>query len=218
MAEENRAAPAAADPAPLGLAAFAATTFVLSMHNVLGDKSLGLLVFFGPALFYGGAAQFAAGMWEFKNKNIFGATAFTTFAAFWLGLAAYVTLVVTGKEPITDVYPALAYTLIAFAIFNTYVWLWSARTSKALFATFTLLEITFIVLIVANLNSVAAGGGLALLGGWAGIATAAGAWYCSAAALINGMAGKVVLPVGSAIWGAPAAPVATGTRPAQTTA
>lgn len=218
MAEETRSAPAAADPAPLGLAAFAATTFVLSVHNVIGDRSLGLLVFFGPALFYGGAAQFAAGMWEFKNKNVFGATAFTTFAAFWMGLAAYVTLVVTGKEPVADIYPALAYTLVAFAIFNTYVWLWSARTSKALFATFTLLEITFIVLIVANFNSVAAGTGLAALGGWAGILTAAGAWYCSAAGLINAMAGRVVLPVGAALWGAAPPPIASAPRAQQTTA
>ena len=218
MADDTKAAPAVADPAPLGLAAFAATTFVLSVHNLLGDKSLGLLVFVGPALFYGGAAQFAAGMWEFKNKNVFGATAFTTFAAFWMGLAAFVTLILAGKEPVGDINSALAYTLIAFAIFNTYVWLWSSRTSKALFGTFTLLEVTFIVLIVAYLNNVAAGDGLAAIGGYAGVATAIGAWYCSAAGLINAMAGKVVLPVGSAIWGAPATPIAAGAARAQTTA
>jgi succinate-acetate transporter protein len=218
MAEETKAAPAVADPAPLGLAAFAATTFVLSAHNVLGDKSLGLLVFVGPALFYGSAAQFAAGMWEFKNKNVFGATAFTTFAAFWMGLAAFVGLVLAGKEPAADIESALAYTLIAFAIFNTYVWLWSARTSKALFGTFTLLEVTFVLLIVANFNKVAAGDGLSIVGGYAGIATAIAAWYCSAAALINAMAGKVVLPVGIAIWGATATPVAASATRAQTTA
>jgi len=217
MAEETRTAPAVADPAPLGLAAFAATTFVLSVHNIVGDKTLGLLAFFGVALFYGGIAQFAAGMWEFKNKNVFGATAFTTYAAFWLALAAYVTLVITGKEPISDVPPALAYTLLAFAIFNTYVWLWSSRTSKALFATFTLLEITFALLIIGNFNNVLAGDGIVAIGGWVGIATAAAAWYCSSAGLINTMAGRVILPVGSALWGAPS-PVAAAAPRAQATA
>lgn len=38
----------------------------------------------GLALFYGGFAQFLAGMWEFKNKCQFGATAFSTYGAFWM--------------------------------------------------------------------------------------------------------------------------------------
>ena len=73
-----------ADPAPLGLAAFALTTFLLSFVNA------GLLpasvepVVFGLALAYGGLAQFAAGMWEFTKGNTFGATAFTSYGAFWL--------------------------------------------------------------------------------------------------------------------------------------
>src|SRR4051794_17920868 len=71
-----------ADPAPLGLAAFALTTFVLSFVNT------GLFkvepVVFGLALAYGGIAQFAAGMWEFAKGNTFGATAFSSYGAFWI--------------------------------------------------------------------------------------------------------------------------------------
>ena len=85
-----------ADPAPLGLGAFALTTFILSAHNAGWAPDL---VWVGPALFYGGLAQFLAGMWEFRNRNTFGSTAFTTYGAFWLSLAAFVVLDLFGKVP-----------------------------------------------------------------------------------------------------------------------
>ena len=51
-----------ANPAPLGLAAFSLTTFVLSMINVNagGVKTPNIVV--GLALFYGGLMQLLAGM------------------------------------------------------------------------------------------------------------------------------------------------------------
>src|SRR5689334_21237105 len=76
--------PRVADPGPLGLAAFAATTFFLSAVNagwVSEAVTIGVL---GLAFFYGGLAQLLAGMWEFANKNTFGAVAFTSYGAFWL--------------------------------------------------------------------------------------------------------------------------------------
>jgi uncharacterized protein len=80
-----------ADPGPLGLAAFALTTFVLSMINSgLVDKSAEPVVL-GLALAYGGIAQLLAGMWEFSKGNTFGATAFSSYGAFWISFWAYVT-------------------------------------------------------------------------------------------------------------------------------
>src|SRR5436190_19453575 len=113
----------AADPAPLGLAGFALTTFLLSGHNASWIPDL---IWLGPALFYGGLAQFTAGMWEFRNRNVFGATAFSTYGAFWMGLGLYVLLAhttsflsaLTGKN---DVNNSLAWFLFAFAVFNTYM-------------------------------------------------------------------------------------------------
>src|SRR4030095_6150740 len=85
---ENTARPAlpVADPAPLGLAAFALTTFMLSGHNAgfIPD-----IIWVGLALFYGGMIQLLAGMWEFRNKNVFGATAFSTYGGFWLSLGIF---------------------------------------------------------------------------------------------------------------------------------
>src|SRR5437588_7301103 len=75
-----------ADPAPLGLAAFALTTFVLSGHNAsfIPDG-----IWIGLAIFYGGLIQLLAGMWEFRNRNVFGATAFSTYGGFWLALGIF---------------------------------------------------------------------------------------------------------------------------------
>ena len=74
-----------ADPAPLGLAAFAMTTFALSIANT-NVWGAGAFAALGLALVYGGFAQLLAGMWEFVRKNTFGALAFTSYGAFWITL------------------------------------------------------------------------------------------------------------------------------------
>src|SRR5690349_15321388 len=85
-----QAASPIANPGPLGLAAFALTTFVLSMFNAGLVGAGGEPVVFGLALAYGGLAQLLAGMWEFKTGNTFGATAFASYGAFWLSFWAFV--------------------------------------------------------------------------------------------------------------------------------
>ena len=85
----------AADPAPLGLAAFALTTFILSGHNASFIPDVAWL---GLAFFYGGLVQLLAGMWEFRNRNVFGATAFSTYGGFWMALGFFVTLVLLSKS------------------------------------------------------------------------------------------------------------------------
>jgi succinate-acetate transporter protein len=203
MSEVRTSAPPAAaiaNPAALGLAAFALTTFLLSAHNAMGATAEPLLVFFGFAIFYGGLAQFAAGMWEFRTGNTFGATAFSTYGAFWMGVAATVVLVLWGKLEAKDVTSTLAWILTAFAIFNTYMLLISARTQNlAVFLVFLTLEITEILLAWGNFNGNGAGQGLVSIGGWMGIITAFVAWYTSAAIVANSLKPKM-LPVGTSIW------------------
>lgn len=200
MADETKFIQTVADPAPLGLGAFALTTFILSAHNAFGGGVTPLLAFYGFAIFYGGLAQFMAGMFEFRNRNAFGATAFTTYGAFWMGLAGFVTLILMGKVSGPDIARSLGWILLAFAVFNTYMLFWSARLNTAVFLVFLTLEITEILLFLGNFLGEAAGTGLVALGGYVGILTALVAWYASAALLINGMTGRVVLPVGAPLW------------------
>ena len=200
----------AADPAPLGLAAFALTTFLLSGHNA---SFIPDAIWVGPALFYGGLAQLLAGMWEFRNRNVFGATAFSTYGGFWLGLGSVVVLADVSKTFAgglagSNLTNALAWFLIAFAIFNTYMLLHSMRVSVAVFFVFLTLEITEIVLAIGFFN-LSHGGTQWWLhaSGWCGIVTAAVAWYTSAAGVVNGMAPGVVLPVGAAPIGRVGSPM-----------
>jgi succinate-acetate transporter protein len=191
-----------ADPAPLGLGAFALTTFMLSGHNATFIPDI---LWVGLALFYGGAAQLLAGMWEFRNRNVFGATAFSTYGGFWLGLGITVVLLETTKIGAglagPDVDNGLAWFLLSFAIFNTYMMLWALRVNVAVFGVFLTLEITEILLAIGFFR-LAHGGSPWILhaGGWAGIVTAGVAWYTSAAGVVNGMSPRPVLPVGRPLW------------------
>jgi uncharacterized protein len=192
----------AADPAPLGLAAFALTTFVLSGHNATFIPDL---IWVGLALFYGGLVQLLAGQWEFRNRNVFGATAFSTYGGFWMSLGIFVVLAEVSKTfsgalEGANLPNALAWFLLSFLIFNTYMLLWSTQVSVAVFLVFLTLEATELCLVIGNFSAGNgnANNGWIHLGGWVGIATAAVAWYASAAGVINGMkAPQVVLPVGA---------------------
>src|SRR6266851_6124983 len=159
MAEVRTTAPpvpAIANPAALGLGGFALTTFVLSTHNAFPSQAPDL-TWVGLAFFYGGLAQFAAGMWEFKTGNTFGATAFSTYGAFWMSLATFVVLLLNGKVPAADVSTDLGWFLLSFAIFNTYMLFWSARINMSVFLVFLTLEVTEILLFIGNFNGNKAG-------------------------------------------------------------
>jgi uncharacterized protein len=187
--------PAIANPAPLGLAAFALTTFVLSMVNsgLVSDKAEPVV--FGLALAYGGIAQLLAGMWEFKTGNTFGATAFSSYGAFWISFWALVMFFVKDI-PAADAGHAVGLYLWAWGIFTTYMFLASLRTSVAVAAVFLLLALTFIALGIGNSHGSAAGTGLVKLGGYLGILTAIAAWYASFAQVINSTFGRTVAPIG----------------------
>jgi uncharacterized protein len=182
---------AIADPAPLGLAAFALTTFVLSFFNAGIVSDAGEPVVLGVALAYGGIAQVLAGMWEFKNNNTFGATAFTSYGAFWLSLWAFDQFF-ANSVPKAALGDALGLYLVAWGIFTTYMFVASLRTTAAVSLVFLLLAVTFALLGIGNWAGVH---DLVTAGGWAGIATAAAAWYASFAGVTNSTFGRTVLPV-----------------------
>jgi uncharacterized protein len=185
------------DPAPLGLAGFALTTFALSLVNANLVSSTALPMVAVLALVYGGLAQLLAGMWEFRTGNTFGAVAFTSYGAFWISLY-FLIHVGLPAIPKSEVPSALGLYLWSWGIFTAYMFVASLRTTGAIALVFLLLEITFIILAIGN--SALAGGTAATnstikLGGYVGIATAIVAWYTSFAAVINSTFGRVVAPV-----------------------
>ncbi len=193
MRDETRGAgetpaPAIGDPAPLGLAAFALTTFVLSCANAGLLKEAG--AFIPLAFFYGGATQFAAGMWEFRNKNTFGATAFSSYGGFWIALGFF--FMFGAQLGVATSAQAIGATLLAWTIFTIYMWVASYRTTGAVFLVFSLLLLTFILLTWGALGKSTTA---THIGGWLGILTALAAWYASAAGVINSTFGRALLPV-----------------------
>lgn len=179
-----------ADPGPLGLGAFALTTFFLSAVNanlVPGTVEGAVL---GLALFYGGIAQLLAGMWEFAKANTFGAVAFTSYGAFWLSfwyLVAHVDLSKAGA----DASKGVGLFLLAWTIFTAYMTVASSRVSGAVFAVFVALFITFLLL---TWGEFANSEGIHHAGGWVGLVTAVLAWYASFAGVTNSTFRRVVMP------------------------
>jgi uncharacterized protein len=180
-----------ADPGPLGLGAFALTTFFLSSVNAGWLPKTVEGVVLGLALFYGGLTQLLAGMWEFVKGNTFGAVAFSSYGAFWLSfwyLVAHVTLKATPH----DAAKGVGFFLLGWAIFTLYMFVCSIRTTGVIMAVFGFLFLTFLFLSLGELNTST---GLTKVGGYLGLVTAALAWYGSMAAVMNATARRPVLPV-----------------------
>jgi len=182
-----------ADPGPLGLAAFAMTTFVLSCFNAgfFGAKSPLEAVVLPLALFYGGFAQLLAGMWEFRSASTFGALAFTSYGAFWLSFAAYVKFVAPGLG--AGAASATGLYLLGWTIFTAYMTVASLRVSVAVAAVFVALLLTYALLTV---GAFAGSAGISVIGGYLGLLTAVLAWYASFAGVVNATWKRTVLPVG----------------------
>ncbi|HEX5493537.1 MAG TPA: acetate uptake transporter [Mycobacteriales bacterium] len=181
-----------ADPGPLGLGAFAMTTFVLSCVNA-GILKLGVgSIVLSLALFYGGGAQLLAGMWEFRKNNTFGALAFTSYGAFWLsywGLSKF--FVPEQGTSAGDAGNAVGVFLIAWFIFTAYMTVAALRVSGAVTSVFVLLTITYLVLAIGEF---ATSTGVTKVGGVIGILTALAAWYTSFAGVTNTTWRRTVLP------------------------
>jgi succinate-acetate transporter protein len=183
-----------ADPAPLGLAAFALTTFVLSAVNAGWVPASVEPVVFGLALAYGGGAQLLAGMWEFAKGNTFGATAFSSFGAFWISFWWLTAHVESYKIPAGDIGKGLGLYLLAWGIFTAYMTVAASKVSGAVLTVFVLLTITFLVL---SLGDFQGSDNVTKIGGYAGLLTALAAWYASFAGVTAFSHGKSIVPTGA---------------------
>src|SRR5206468_3109532 len=122
----------------------------------------------------------------------FGATAFSSYGAFWLSFWAFVTFF-AKDVPAADAGHAVGLYLIAWGIFTGYMFIASLRTTVAVAVVFLLLTITFIVLGIGDAGGTS---GIVKLGGWLGLATALAAWYASFAQVVNSTFGRDVAPLG----------------------
>lgn len=176
------------NPAPLGLAGFALTTWLLSMINAGWFTGDSLNMVLACALAFGGTAQAIAGVMELPRGNTFGATAFLSYGAFWWSFALFV-MFLHDKVPAAFV----GWYLFLWGVFTFYMWFATFRSPRALQLIFLALWITFFLLAAGEWTG---SGGLHAAGGYGGLLTAVLAFYLSAATVINEAYDRVVLPVG----------------------
>jgi len=179
-----------ANPAPLGLAGFGLTTLVLNVVNagIIPRESIGMVLPLG--LFYGGLAQFVAGMWEFKKNNTFGATAFGSFGAFWMSFATMEILIYNGAmDPVPK--GGIAVFLIAWGIFTGCMSIGTFKINRALQTVFVTLTILFFLLAIGVYSPT-----VHMIAGFEGIICALSALYTCFAIVINTTWGREVLKLG----------------------
>lgn len=185
------------DPAPLGLAGFALTTFILGMVNANVISSSDTLVVLSVAAAYGGLVQLLAGMWAFREGNTFAAVAFSSYGGFWISFVFLVQFflpetVKAGGALVGN--HAVAIYLFSWGFFTFYMWLASFKTNVAVFLVFLTLWVAYGLLGWGDLG--ASHYVIKDIGGAVTIACAVLAWYTSAALVINHTHGKTRLPVG----------------------
>ena len=177
-----------ANPAPLGLYAFGFTTALLQGPNTQLVEGATLDFVFGWGMFFGGLAQLLAGMWEFKKQNTFGATAFSSYGAFWMGLAIWGFLYAADLGTMLK---GFQMALSLWGIFTFILMFATLNINFCLFSLFLTLSVLFWVLAggVGNTNVTKGGGVL-------GFIVAGIAWYIATAELMNEVYGTVVMPLG----------------------
>jgi succinate-acetate transporter protein len=193
--EKPEAGPARfiAEPAALGLAAFALSTMVLSFINVGVLPASDLPVALGLALAYGGLVQLLAGMWAFVKNDTFAAVALSSYGGFWISFWA-LNQFFLAKIPAAQQGGALALFLFAWGVFSFSMWIISFKVSFAVMAVFATLWPAYVLLGLGKaLDSTL----LFQIGGAFGIATAACAWYASFALTANTTTRRDWIPVGA---------------------
>jgi succinate-acetate transporter protein len=182
------------NPGALGLFSFASTTFMLSLYNLQTRSITHPNVVVGMAIFCGGLAQLLAGMWEFPRGNVFGATAFTSYGAFWM---SYATILIPSSgvlSTFTDVKElrsALGIYLITWFMVTFFLLIGALRKNVGLVVLFAFLATTFLILAVGEFTALEA---VTKAGGALGVVTAFVAYYVGLSDLLA--ADNVLLPVG----------------------
>ncbi|EOD48187.1 putative gpr fun34 family protein [Neofusicoccum parvum] len=200
-----------ANPAPLGLSAFALTTFVLSLINMgtrdIAEPNIVVALAYG----YGGLVQLLAGMWEMAVGNTFGATALSSYGGFWLSFAIILTPggfeIVSGLEAgpegsTAQFLNSFGLYLMGWFIFTFVLLMCTLRSTVAFFFLFFTLDLAFLLLGIGYLqhNGAHPQSGCIKAGGAFGILAAFAAWYNALAGIADSSNSFFVIPVAHFPW------------------
>lgn len=177
------------NPAPLGLMGFGMTTVLLNLHNA-GIFELGSMIL-AMGIFYGGLAQFVAGIMEWKKGNTFGTTAFTSYGLFWFSLVALVVMPKMGLIAAPENLAMVAY-LILWGIFTAGLFIATLKLNRAVQFVFASLTLLFFLLALGDLTNSST---IKHIAGYEGIICGVSAIYAALAQVLNEVYGKTVAPI-----------------------
>ncbi|PLB39088.1 acetate uptake transporter family protein [Aspergillus candidus] len=198
------------NPAPLGLCAFALTTFILSAINMKARDITAPNIVVASAYGYGGLVQLLAGMWEMAVGNTFGATALSSYGGFWISFAIVLTpggfgiestLEETGGKAMFD--NSFGLMLFGWFIFTTILLFCTLRSTVAFFLLFFFLDLTFLLLGIGYIHRDAAGKPnppVIMAGGFFGLMSAFTAWYNALAGIADNTNSFFIIPVAHFPW------------------
>ena len=178
------------NPAPLGLLGFGMTTVLLNIHNA-GGYALGSMIL-AMGIFYGGIAQIIAGVMEWKKNNVFGATAFTSYGAFWLTLVGLLVLPEMGLGVEKAENGAMVAYLVMWGLFTLCMFVATLKLTKSLQFIFGSLTVLFFLL---ALGDAAESEAITRIAGLEGIICGLSAFYTAIAQIINEVYDRTVLPL-----------------------
>jgi uncharacterized protein len=181
--------------APLALAAFGVTTFMLSMINASVISPAVKPVVLGVALMFGGITQLIAGVIQLRTGNTFSGVLFAGFGGFWMSLFAVVQWFMKAV-PTAQAGHALGLFLYAFGIFAAVMWAASFRTNAIVVLALGILVAAFFLLGAGNYGAHPA---LIKWGGYLGLAAAGCAFYLALSELCEVSYERRIFPVGSLV-------------------
>lgn len=179
-----------ANPAPLGLMGFGLSTILLNIHNA-GFAQLSVAIV-AMGIFYGGLAQFVAGLFEFKRGNTFGATAFTSYGLFWFSLVGIWLIPAIGSVVATPE-SFLGYYFAVWGIFTVFMFIGTLKASRGDQVVFATLSLLFILLSITKFTGSES---LLHITGIEGIICGSSAVYVGVATIVNTQFGRTLLPIG----------------------
>jgi len=185
--------PLVGEPAPLGLLGLAVAALVLASTDLKLTSGTMKSLMIPWVLFFGATAQLIAGSLEFKRQNIFGATVFSVYAMTMYSIA--VTLCITIFTGVSFDITHYAYGLIGILVFSLIATVASAMTNKTFFAILIAVDLAVGLLIPHYLSGFSSQPAGAFL-----LITSILSFYAAAAIMLNTMAGRVILPLGKAVW------------------
>ena len=184
-----------ADPSALGLFGLAMVTLVASSQKIGWTEGTSLIVPW--AIFLGGIGQLIASFLDSKHNNVFGTTAFGAFGLFWMGVGTtwLIQMGAFGENLLANAdSKQLGFAFIGYLIFSIFMTIGAMETHKVLFFIFVFIDFLFLGLSLSSFNIMYEA--THMLAGISELLIALLSFYGSAAAVLNGHFGQVVLPVG----------------------